>query len=131
MPSISVILFSIILFLAAYSISIKAVIIATLAILIEIATRTTDFIYLNYFAEIITNLFIVFIVASLIKELLYRKNITVYTLLDAINGYMLLGIMFISLVGFCELYIPGSYNVDGRTKMDLVYYTMITLTTAG
>ncbi len=39
--------------------------------------------------------------------------------------------MFISLVAFCDLYIPGSYNAAGKFDMELVYYTMITLTTAG
>jgi len=128
---ISITLFSIILFLAAYSISRKAILIGIVAILIELATRASDFIYLNYLAVIITNLFIIFIVGSVIKELVSRKNVTIYTLIDAINGYLLLGIMFISLVVFCDLYIPGSYNAAGKTDMELVYYTMITLTTAG
>ena len=60
-PAISIILFSIILFLAAYSISRKAILIGIVAILIELATRASDFIYLNYLAVIITNLFIIFI----------------------------------------------------------------------
>ncbi len=130
-PAFSVILFSIILFLAAYSISNKAVLFGIGAILIEIATRASDFIYLSYLAELITNLFIIFIVGSVIKELVSRKNVNIYSLVDAVNGYLLLGIMFISLVAFCDLYIPGSYNAAGETDMKLVYYTMITLTTAG
>jgi len=130
-PIISITLFSTILFLAAYSISTKAILIGIGAILIELTTRATDFIYLNYLAELITNLFIIFIVGSVIKELVSRKNITIYALVDAVNGYLLLGIMFISLVAFCDLYIPGSYNTLGKTDMELVYYTMITLTTAG
>lgn len=131
MPVISVLLFSIIMLLAAYSISARIIYMAIGAILIEIATRTTDFIYIHYLAEIVTNLFIVYLVGAVIKELLARKKIDIYSLVDAINGYLLLGIMFISLVAFCDFYLPGSYNAAGKTEMELVYYAMITLTTAG
>ncbi len=131
MPAISIILFSVIIFLAAYSISTRATLIGIGAILIELATRTTDFIYLHYLAELLTNLFIIFVVGSAIKDLLVRKNVNIYSLVEAINGYLLLGIMFISLVGFCDLHIEGSYNAAGKSAMELVYYTMITLTTAG
>ena len=130
-PAISIILFSIILFLAAYSISTKAVYIGIGAILIEIATRTTSFKYLHYISEVLTNLFIIYIVGAVIKYLIAQKNVNIYSLVEAINGYLLLGIMFISLVAFCDLYIPEAYNAAGKTDMELVYYTMITLTTAG
>ena len=104
---------------------------AFVAIFLELATRATGFIYLHYTAELLTNLFIIFIVASVIKDLLVRKNVDIYALVAAINGYLLLAIMFISLVAFCDFYIPGAYNTTGTTAMELVYYTMITLTTAG
>ncbi len=128
---VSVTIFSIILLLAAYSINTKVTLFAFAAIVLELATRATDFIYLHYIAELLTNLFIIFIVASVIKELLVKKNVDIYALVEAINGYLLLAIMFISLVAFCDLYIPGSYNAAGKFDMELVYYTMITLTTAG
>jgi hypothetical protein len=128
---VSVVVFSIILLLSAYSINTKVMIYAFVAILLELATRATEFIYLHYVAELLTNLFIVYIVWSVIKGLLVRKNVDIYALVEAINGYLLLAIMFISLVAFCDLYIPGSYNATGKSDMELVYYTMITLTTAG
>ena len=130
-PFITILLFSIIIFLAAYSISTKVMLIGLGAIAIELATRTTDFIYLHYLAELLTNLFIIYIVGSVIKDLLAREKIDIYSLVDAVNGYLLLGIMFIGLVAFCDLYVPGSYNAAGKSDMELVYYTMITLTTAG
>lgn len=128
---ISLLLFSVILFLAANAISKKVLLIGIGAILIELATRTTDFVYLHYFAELVTNLFIIFLVGTVIRDLMIRKEVTIYTLVDAINGYLLLGIMFMSLVAFCALYIPGSYNAPGESEMEFVYYTFITLTTAG
>lgn len=128
---VSVVIFSTILLLSAYSINSKVILFAFGAILLELATRATDFIYLHYVAELLTNLFIIFIVASVIKALLVKKKVDIYALVEAINGYLLLAIMFISLVAFCDLYIPGSYNATGKSDMELVYYSMITLTTAG
>ncbi len=129
--TISILLFSVIIFLSAYAIGPKVTLIGIGAILLELATKTTDFVYLHYFAELVTNFFIIFIVGSVVRELMILKEVTIYTLVDAINGYLLLGIMFISLVAFCDLYIPGSYNASGESDMELVYYTFITLTTAG
>lgn len=128
---ISVILISLIIFLASYPISRKVMLIGFVAILIELVTKTTDFKYIHYLAELTTNLFIIFLVGSVVRHMMNEKNVTIYTLVNALNGYLLLGIMFMSLVGFCDLYLPGSFNASGKTNMELVYYTFITLTTAG
>lgn len=127
----SIILSSLIIFLASYPISRKVMFIGFVAILIELATRATDLIYLHYLAELTTNLFIIFLVGSVIRHMMNQKNVSIYTLVNALNGYLLLGIMFISLVAFCDLYLPGSFNSSGISDMELVYYTLITLTTAG
>ncbi|MDM9632724.1 potassium channel family protein [Robiginitalea aurantiaca] len=127
----SIFLFAVIMLLAASVISKRAIMVGLGAVLIEVSTRATDFIYLHYLAEITSNLFIIFIVASVIRHLMKQKKVTVYSLIDAVNGYLLLGMMFISLVAFCEVYIPGSYNASGNSEMEFIYYTMITLTTAG
>ncbi|MGB5172144.1 MAG: ion channel [Eudoraea sp.] len=129
--SFSIILFSVILFIAAASISAKVLVIGMIAILTELSTRATDFVYLHYFAELITNLFILFIVCSVIRDLMKETTITIYSLVDALNGYLLLGMLFASLVAFCELHIPGSFPMAKDTDMELMYYTFITLTTAG
>lgn len=128
---VSVILISIIIFLASYPISRKVMFIGFGTILIELVTKTTDLKYIHYLAELTTNLFIVFLVGSVIRHMMNQKNVTIYTLVNALNGYLLLGIMFMSLVAFCDLYLPGSFNASGNSDMELVYYTLITLTTAG
>jgi hypothetical protein len=129
--ALSIILFLLIIFLASYPISRKVMFMAFVAILIELATRAIDLIYVHYLAELTTNLFIIFLVGYVIRHMLHQKNVTIYTLVNALNGYLLLGIMFMSLVAFCDLYIPGSFNSSGNSDMELVYYTLITLTTAG
>jgi hypothetical protein len=129
--ALSIILFLLIIFLASYPISRKVMFMAFVAILIELATRAIDLIYVHYLAELTTNLFIIFLVGYVIRHMMHQKNVTIYTRVNALNGYLLLGIMFMSLVAFCDLYIPGSFNSSGNSDMELVYYTLITLTTAG
>ena len=128
---LSIFVFSLIIFLASYPISRKVMFIGFVVILIELATRATDFIYVQYLAQLTTNLFIIFLVGSVIRHMMNQKNVSIYTLVNALNGYLLLGIMFMSLVAFCDLYLPGSFNSSGNSDMELVYYTLITLTTAG
>ena len=128
----TIILISIIIFLAAYNISKRLLVVGLLAIIIEIGTRTTDFVYLHYLAMLTTNMFFIYIVLSVILDIMRQDRVSLFTLLEAVNGYLLLGIMFISLVGFCELIIPGSYIIKGDNEaMELVYYTLVTLTTVG
>lgn len=127
----SITLSSIIIFLAAASISFRVILVGLGAIVIERTTNATDLIYLNYAAELITNLFIIYLVGSVVQQIMKRENVTIYTLVEAVNGYLLLGIMFISLVSFCDLHIPGSFSGTRNSGIELTYYTMITLTTTG
>jgi hypothetical protein len=126
-----ILLISVIIFLAAYTISRRLVILGLILIVIEVVTRTTDFVYLNYLATVTTNLFILYIVARVILEIMAEKSVSLSTILEAVNGYLLLGILFISLVAFVELNFMGSYPVTEGNEIDLVYYTMITMTTVG
>ncbi|MEN8790112.1 MAG: potassium channel family protein [Flavobacteriaceae bacterium] len=126
-----ILLISIIIFLAASTISRRLVFLGIVLIVIEVAMRTTDFVYLNYLAIVTTNLFILYIVARAIGEIMAEKTVSLFTILEAVNGYLLLGILFISLVGFVELIFPGSYPFTEGEEINLVYYTMVTLTTVG
>lgn len=126
-----ILLISAIIFLAAYNISRRLILIGLIAIFIEVGTRTTDFIVLNYLAVVTTNLFFIYIVGNVVLDMMRQRSVTLFTLVEAVNGYLLLGIMFISLVAFCELTFPGSYLFKGAEGVDLVYYTLVTLTTVG
>lgn len=122
---------SIIIFLAASSISARIVVFGVVAILIEWLTRVLDFIYLNYLSEVTTNLFILWVVATLVIQIMKREHVTIYTLLEAVNGYLLLGIMFASFVYFVAVHVPGSFSGAKVSALDLSYYTFITLSTTG
>jgi hypothetical protein len=101
------------------------------AIILEVTTKTTDYLYLHYAAEFVSNLTIIIIVGYVVLEMMKRKIVNLYTLVEAKNGYLLLGIMFISLVGFCDQYLLGAFKGVTEERMDIPYYTFITLTTAG
>ncbi|MGB5236249.1 MAG: ion channel [Flavobacteriaceae bacterium] len=126
-----ILLISFIIFLAASTISRKLVFLGIVLIVIEVAMRTTDFIYLNYLTMVTTNLFIIYIVARVIGAIMAEKSVSLFTILEAVNGYLLLGILFFSMVGFVQRVFPGSYPFAEGEKMNLVYYTMITMTTVG
>jgi hypothetical protein len=128
---LGILLISAIIFLAAYNISRRLIIIGLITIFIEVGTRTTDFIVLNYLAVLTTNLFFIYIVGNVVLDIMRQRSVTLFTLVEAVNGYLLMGIMFISLVAFCEFTFPGSYLLKEEESMDLVYYTLVTLTTVG
>lgn len=128
---LGILLISAIIFLAAYNISRRLVLIGLIAIFIEVATRATDFEVLNYLAVLTTNLFFIYIVGNVVLHMMRQRSVTLFTLVEAVNGYLLMGIMFISLVAFCELTFPGAYLFKGEEGVDLVYYTLVTLTTLG
>ena len=126
-----ILLISTIIFLAAYNISRRLVILGVFFIIIEVAMRTTDYIYLNYLAMVTTNLFLLYIVVRVILAMMAQKSVSLYTLLEALTGYLLLAILFMSLVEFVDVIIPDSYHQSTEHEMNLVYYTLVTLTTVG
>lgn len=77
--------------------------------------------------------FFTFIVISLIRQIARAKSVTAAVLLEAINAYFLLGIVFTFLVGLTVRLDPQSYNFStGSIKPhDFMYHGFITLTTTG
>lgn len=77
--------------------------------------------------------FFSFIVVALIRQIAKAKSVNAQVLLEAINGYLLLGIVFTFLVGLTVRLDPQSYNfsLEIIKPHDFVYYGFITLTTTG
>ncbi len=128
---VAIVLISLILLLASLQIPRRLVWIGIPAFLLEAATRATDLVYLNYISTITTNLFVIYVVLHVVLDIMKQRVITPFTLLEGINGYLLLGIMFLSIVGFCEMVFPGSFGYQGDAGTELVYYTLVTMTTVG
>lgn len=77
--------------------------------------------------------FFTFIVISLIRQIAQAQTVSGRVILEAINGYLLLGIAFTFLVALTIQFDPGSYNFSaGYIKQhDFIYYGFITFTTTG
>jgi ion channel len=85
-------------------------------------------------------LFFVLIVISLVVQIARTRNVTSAVIIDSINGYLLLGLMFTLMVGLIMLYRPDAYNLpamksgaqsQGSPFSDYVYYTFVTFATLG
>lgn len=81
----------------------------------------------------LTLVFVFWVLLSLMYKFIRQKNIGVNSLLEAVNGYLLLGIVFTGMVILLNEFFPGSYHSPSGSmqQYDLVYYTIITLTTTG
>lgn len=86
----------------------------------------------GYLLKILTFAFVIWTIASLMLKFLRQKEVAMHTLLEAVNGYLLLGILFSSIVILVNKKIPGSFQSSGlMIDHDLIYYTLVTLTTTG
>jgi hypothetical protein len=89
--------------------------------------------HISHYLKILTFFFVLWTVASLMLKFLKQKDVEIHSLLEAINGYLLLGILFSSIAVLFNNFSPGSFqSAQGHPKNnDLIYYTLITLTTTG
>lgn len=99
-------------------------------IAIEIFTSFRELHYLNILSRCITLLMFLYIVYRLIKEILRKEEVTAGTILEAINGYLLLGIAFSGLTRVLSDLIPTAYNTP-QTDNDSLYFAFVTMTTLG
>ena len=95
--------------------------------------KAIDHIYLSLLSELVLYVFLLWIVSTLINQIMRLKEVTLYNLLEAVNGYLLLGILFTSFVLFLDRHYPTSFvgQTHSLEKIDLVYYTFVTMTTTG
>jgi len=87
-------------------------------------------------AALLTQALLVFIFAIfLFYYMLLSKSISFSDLSNAISIYFLIGIGYGFIYSFVELAQPGSFlinnSVAGETSSDLIYFSFVTLTTAG
>lgn len=73
---------------------------------------------------------------ALLKDIFSTKEVDTQTLLNAVSAYLLIAMTSAMIHGLISFFIPGSYNfVDiANTRsdiFDLVYFSVVTLTTLG
>lgn len=103
-------------------------------VILEIMTETTDYQFVNFISKLLRNLFLVIIIAQFIRQVANEKNITIKSVLRVLNGYLLLGIVFTSLIALVQYIDANAYTfpyTDDAVVGNLIYYTFITMTTVG
>lgn len=95
--------------------------------------KAIDHMYLTLLSEMVMYVFLLWIVSTLISQIMRLNEVTLYHLLEAVNGYLLLGILFTNFVLFLDRHYPTSFSGQKNPleKIDLVYYTIVTMTTTG
>lgn len=74
------------------------------------------------------------IVAMLIYQIATAREVTARVILEAINGYLLLGLMFSLLVGLMIQFDSGAFSFTSEmqtTLLDPLYFTFVTFATLG
>lgn len=78
--------------------------------------------------------FFVVIVGKLIYQIATAREVTSRVILEAINGYLLLGLVFALLVGLMIQFDAGAFNFTSKiqsTLLDPLYFTFVTFATLG
>lgn len=131
------ILFSIIFFLAIFSLDKKRNIMIWIAIAAFITQWIGELFLLDVLVYIsfITNVFFfIIIVVRLIIQIAANKSVDAGVILESINGYLLMGLMFTTLVTILQQYNPMSFGFAENSNKDLqemIYYTYVTMSTLG
>lgn len=77
-------------------------------------------------------IFFVIIVLMFIYQIASAREVTGRVILEAINGYLLLGLVFSFLVSLMLQFDPHAFNFLNKSSLlDSLYYVFVTLTTLG
>ncbi|MBP9924727.1 MAG: two pore domain potassium channel family protein [Cyclobacteriaceae bacterium] len=77
-------------------------------------------------------IFFVIIVSMFIYQIASAREVTGRVILEAINGYLLLGLVFSFLISLMLQFDPDAFNFPNKpTLLDSLYYVFVTLTTLG
>jgi len=110
---------------------------AVLVILTEWASYVFDFRLLYIFSTLFNILFFIIVVFFLIAQLAGAKKVSTLVILEAINGYLLLGIAYSMIIALLSHYEPGAFSfhdhvIEGTAyTSDYFYYGFITYSTLG
>ena len=84
-------------------------------------------------SKILNFVFFSFIVFSLIRQISTAKEVTKRVILEAINGYLMLGLVFTFLIGLMIQFDPMSFSFahTGTSLHDSMYFGFVTFATLG
>jgi len=106
-----------------------------IAILAIWVTRVIDMEGLNFLAKTLLILFFMVRVFKFILAVSRKSDVNSLVIVEAINGYLLMGIGFGVLFSLVLAVFPGSFNftvsVTGNDYFDPIYYAFVSMTTLG
>jgi hypothetical protein len=98
-------------------------------------TRLIEMPLFNGILRFVVIIYFISVVFKFIKLVYKRVNVDRYVIIEAVNGYLLLGIGFSLLVAFSNIYFPNAFSFklphDGSVSYDPIYFSFVTLTTLG
>ncbi len=97
-----------------------------------------DLIIINYISRSLSILFFIFIVILFITRIIRAKAVDAKVILDAINGYLLISIVFSILIALVMRIDPQAFNFPDANVArpvdsfaDYMYYSLVSITTLG
>lgn len=99
--------------------------------IIQVASAFANMTILNYVSKFTTNLFFIYMVFRLIGKIMNTKKVSGTTILEAINGYLLMGIAYSGFMGFVVYVNPAAFNPEIVSLNEIKYFTFVTFTTLG
>jgi len=113
---------------------------AIILIFIEWFSSELEMNILAALTKLLNILFFIMVVIFLIIQIARTKKVTFLVIVQAISGYLLLGIVFAFLVALIMIIQPEAYNFPAQDMnfsqniahlSDYVYYSFVTFTTLG
>jgi voltage-gated potassium channel len=108
--------------------------------IIELISFAIEVTILAYVAKFLYIVFFLVVVVILIRQIAIARVVTSKEILEAISGYILIGIIYSVIISFIMVIDPGAYNVVEKTSdiqeaylylSTSMYYGFISMSTVG
>lgn len=113
----------------------KVIVQALIAIVAIWITRVGEMRVIHFLSSLWLVVFFLLRVLRFIAQLSRKADVDIIVIVEAINGYLLIGVGFALLVNMFSIEFPGAFNfsVDSsmRNVYDSIYYTFVSMTTLG
>lgn len=108
---------------------------ALVAIALEVITDWIEFEFLNQVSRLMSLLFFFAVVYLLLSQIVRQRQVTPRVILEAINGYLLLGLCFSMLFALAMWLDKGAFSFpeDQAKTMgyNYIYFAFVTMSTLG
>lgn len=107
--------------------------VAVFAFITEWITSLISASHLNYISLFVNVIFFQIIVIKLIIQIAKSKKADASVIFDSINGYLMLGLLFVTWVAVASLHDPASFyfTIENPTIQEITYFVFVTMTTLG